>query len=139
MVLWSVRNHTLPVRGYFFGPGRLRLVVPRHPGGGVLCLADAFRSRFFSERGDFSAAGLRGYRQRCMREYGRSLRWSSWFMRLVHRYPELLLKTLVADKGALERYLDIPVRNVSYEAFLTWLLPRLAGKLIRLIVKSTQD
>ena len=52
-------------------------------------------------------------------------------MRLVHRYPNLLLRSLVADQRAIERYLEIPLRNLSYEQFLLWLMPRLVWRIMR--------
>lgn len=64
------------------------------------------------------------YARRCRREIVRSLRYSLYFTRLLHRFPGLLLKVFASHPQVLERFLAVPARKTSYQRYMRWFLPR---------------
>lgn len=79
---------------------------------------------------DFSA-GARSYTSRCHSEFGKNLGYSLLLSRLMHRFPGLLLRILAGDRRVLERYLDVPLRDLSYQGFLAWLTLRMPVSLFK--------
>jgi geranylgeranyl reductase family protein len=75
-------------------------------------------------KGDCSGLSLRSYGELCEREFGKDLRYSLYFSRLVHRFPDLFLRLLASEVNLFDKFLEIPARLCSYQRFLFWLLPR---------------
>jgi geranylgeranyl reductase family protein len=76
------------------------------------------------EKGDCSGSNLRSYEELCEREFGKDLRYSLYFSRLVHRFPGIFLRLLASGVSLFDKFLEIPARLYSYQRFLAWLLPR---------------
>jgi flavin-dependent dehydrogenase len=86
--------------------------------------------------GDCRAGALRSYAARCESEFGRDLRYSLYFSRLMHRFPGVFLRLLAEEPVVLDRYLDVPARRTSYRGFLAWLLPRVPLYMARLALRT---
>ena len=76
-------------------------------------------------------AGARGYTARCHSEFGRNLGYSLLVTRLMHRFPDLLLRIFAGDRRVLERYLEVPMQDLSYQGFLAWLALRMPVSLFK--------
>lgn len=87
-------------------------------------------------KGDCTTQELRLYAARCEQEFGRDLRYSLYFSRLMHRFPGLFLRLLASEPEVLGRYLDVPARRTSYRRYLAWLLPRAPLYLAKLMIES---
>jgi geranylgeranyl reductase family protein len=81
--------------------------------------------------GDLSARGLADYPRRCEEEFGRNLRNSLYLTRLMHQFPGVFLRLLSAERSVLEKYLDVPMKRLSYHSYIKWLLSRMPGFLLR--------
>ena len=86
--------------------------------------------------GDCSAQRLNDYSALCEREFGRDLRYSLYFSRLMHRFPKVFLRLMASETEVLDKYLEVPARQRSYRDFLGWLLPRIPVFLARLTRKG---
>jgi len=87
------------------------------------------------KEGDCTRKGLQPYAVHCEQEFGRDLRYSLYFSRLMHRFPGVFLRLLAADAQVLDKYVEVPARRRSYRSYLAWLLPRAPLYLARLGLK----
>jgi len=86
--------------------------------------------------GKHSVQDLHPYEVNCEREFGRDLRYSLYFSRLMHRFPRVFLRLLASEADVLDRYLEVPARRLSYQSYLGWLLPRVPFFLAKVMTKS---
>lgn len=85
------------------------------------------------KEGNCHVRGLRSYEARCEREFGKDLRYSLYFSRLMHWFPNLFLRLMASETEVLDKCLEVPARRLSYQRYLTWLLPRVPYFVARLI------
>jgi geranylgeranyl reductase family protein len=80
---------------------------------------------------DFSSSRLALYDRRCRREFGRNLRHSLLFTRMMHAWPSLFLRMLASDEEILRKYLLVPSAKMSYRQYMAWLVARVPVFLLR--------
>lgn len=73
---------------------------------------------------DGSKQFLERYAQRCEDDFLPNLRHSRWMTRLLHRYPDFLLRVFSVSPSIVNRFLEVPVGKMTYREFLLWLAPR---------------
>ncbi len=67
-------------------------------------------------------AGLALYKRECERLIRKNLRSALWIVKLIERYPNILFRIFFHNRGALDKYLDIPLGTIDYRRFLRWLI-----------------
>jgi geranylgeranyl reductase family protein len=77
------------------------------------------------QKGTFDNTFLQSYEERCNCEFGRDLKYSLLFSRLMHLFPSIFLKLMATEPEILEKYSEIPARKLSYQKYMGWLLARL--------------
>jgi geranylgeranyl reductase family protein len=60
----------------------------------------------------------------CRRSIDRNLWYGLVFARLLHAWPEGLLRLFSTDRALLEKYLDVPAARMTYRQYFRWFLPR---------------
>lgn len=73
----------------------------------------------------------KAYQLRCKKDFGEDLKHALFFSKMVHRYPEIFLRTLACQEEVLDRFIEIPAAKMSYKDFICWLVPRLPISLLR--------
>lgn len=92
--------------------------------------ADAVRNN------DYSRRTLRVYERLCRREFQANLWYSLQLTRIMHWMPAVFLRLLSSDPDVLQKYLLVPLGELSYFRYLTWLLPRVPSFLLKSFFKS---
>jgi geranylgeranyl reductase family protein len=65
----------------------------------------------------------------CRRSIDRNLWHALLFARLLHAWPEGLLRLFSTDRALLQKYLDVPAARMSYRQYFRWFLPRALARL----------
>jgi geranylgeranyl reductase family protein len=64
----------------------------------------------------------------CRHSIDRNLWYGLLFARLLHAWPEVLLRLFSTNRTLLQKYLDVPAARATYRQYVQWFLPRaLAG------------
>jgi geranylgeranyl reductase family protein len=83
------------------------------------------------DAGDYSEKTLGEYQDRCWEQIGDELFRSNKATELVFRHPNLLLRTALNSREALERYIRTVHGDLSFTDYVSWLKRRLPRYLIR--------
>lgn len=144
MAVARPQGHTIPWGGF------PRTVVGRR----VLLVGDAagFADPFHGEgmagailsgklAGQAVVDGIRGkkdaltwYAAECDRLIVGEMRIALQMSRMLGKYPKLFLAMFFSDDQALDKYLDIAAGNSDYRHFRKWLLKRLPGYIVKMLV-----
>lgn len=82
-----------------------------------------------------SAQRLNRFSIQCEQEFGKDLRYSLYFSRLMHRFPNVFFRLMATERQVLDKFLEVPARKRSYQSYLRWLLPRVPLFLARQAVR----
>jgi geranylgeranyl reductase family protein len=82
-------------------------------------------------RNDFSRRRLAAYEGLCREAFGRDLRAARTIMRIAHRWPSLMIRSMASTERVLGQYLHVTRGELSYREFLRWVLVRLPGFWLR--------
>ena len=107
----------------FTGGGMARAIRSGQLAAEAVLGADARRG--------FSAASLAVYDRRCRQAFGSALRGARLLVRVVRRWPSVLVRAGTSDLDVLRRYLRIQTGEGTYRAFLGWFVPRALGRWVR--------
>ena len=77
-----------------------------------------------ADRGDFSAAGLAGYADRCREAFGDELIGARTLFRLMNGRAGPMVRQVASHPAVLEKFLDVPAMTLTYREFLAWLYLR---------------
>ncbi|MBN2014492.1 MAG: geranylgeranyl reductase family protein [Candidatus Altiarchaeota archaeon] len=81
--------------------------------------------------GDFSNDRLSIYKKDCFKAFGENLEHSLEFSRLIHQYPNILIRLVASNEPLISRYLDTAVGRLGYRAYRNWLLLRVPYYLLQ--------
>jgi flavin-dependent dehydrogenase len=82
--------------------------------------------------GEVPAAEVaQAYAKKCRKDFGEELQYALFFAKMMHSFPEILLRLLAGQEEVLDRYIEIPAARRSYRDFMRWLAPRLPLRLLR--------
>jgi geranylgeranyl reductase family protein len=74
------------------------------------------------------ARGARDYQRFCRRDIDSDLRFGLLFAKILHAWPNQLLRIFSTNPKLIEKYLEVPSATMSYRAYFWWFVPRaLAG------------
>jgi len=83
-------------------------------------------------RGGDASATRRWYSSFCGREIEPNLRYGLLFARMLHAWPNGLLRLFSTRRDFLERYLEVPAARLTYPQYLRWFVPRATMALLRM-------
>ena len=78
-----------------------------------------------------SLSSLRWYESVCETEFGANLRWSLMLSRMMHRFPGIFFRLLAENEEVLDRLLDVAGAKSTYKSYMTWLMPRVPGFVVK--------
>jgi geranylgeranyl reductase family protein len=88
------------------------------------------------EKDTFSKKSLSIYKSRCNHEFGTDLKYSLYFTKLMHKYPNIFLDMFTASPKIVEKYLDIPLKKMEYRNYLYWMILHLPAYKIRKLIAN---
>jgi len=75
----------------------------------------------------------RSYEKRINKDFGEELRYSLFFAKIMHSFPEVFLRIMASEEEILDKYIDIAAARISYKDFMRWLIPRIPLSILRSI------
>lgn len=75
----------------------------------------------------------RSYEMRINKDFGEDLRYSLFFAKIMHSFPEVFLRIMASEEEILDKYIDIAAARISYKDFMRWLIPRIPLSILRSI------
>lgn len=71
------------------------------------------------------------YEKRINKDFGEELRYSLFFAKIMHSFPEVFLRIIASEEEILDKYIDIVAERISYRDFLLWMIPRMPLSILR--------
>ena len=83
-----------------------------------------------------AAICAREYALFCRRQIDADLRYGLLFARLLHAWPNMLLRLFSTNAALIDKYLEVPAARLTYRQYFRWFLPRAVVGVISLSARD---